>query len=370
MKKRTDGRYRTTIVIGKKEDGTSIKKYIYGRTQKELQEKKQEAIEYYIKGNKKYIFKSFGEYAVNWYEIRKKPFISEVSQRSYRTVMNNHVLPTFGNRNISAITSMDVQKYLNELGKTKSMSLLYKVRDALVSIFDGAIQDGFIAVNPAKHINLRGKQKKEKHILTEDERKILEKACKSHEDNLIIAVMYYTGMRSGEARALRWEHISMIDQTITIKAAAKETTLGRVKIGKPKTESSIRKIPLPEPLFEILEEKRLSRKSEYVLMDKEISRPITYNYFIKRYNKIMTDIGLTNNGVPIITPHGLRHNMATMFWENGFDPFTSAKLLGHKSIKTTLDTYTHLSEKGMENASRQVNELFRGSEEGQKNTPC
>ena len=72
--------------------------------------------------------------------------------------------------------------------------------------------------------------------------------------------------------------------------------------------------------------------------------------------------------VPLITPHTMRHNYITMCWENGFDVYVTQKLVGHKSIKTTMDIYTHLSNRQLEKAKAQVNLMF--SEGGQKNKSC
>ena len=71
---------------------------------------------------------------------------------------------------------------------------------------------------------------------------------------------------------------------------------------------------------------------------------------------------------PTITPHALRHNYITMCWENGFDVYLTQKLVGHKSIKTTMDVYTHLSSKQMEKAKEQVEKMFFSSV--QKNKSC
>ena len=62
---------------------------------------------------------------------------------------------------------------------------------------------------------------------------------------------------------------------------------------------------------------------------------------------------------PLITPHVMRHNYITMCWESGIDVYTTMKLVGHKSIKTTMDLYTHLSNKPMKAAREQVQKMFR-----------
>lgn len=59
-----------------------------------------------------------------------------------------------------------------------------------------------------------------------------------------------------------------------------------------------------------------------------------------------------------ITPHCIRHNYATVCWERGIDPYTTMRLMGHSSIKTTMDIYTHLNERQMARISQKIDGLF------------
>ena len=59
-----------------------------------------------------------------------------------------------------------------------------------------------------------------------------------------------------------------------------------------------------------------------------------------------------------ITPHCIRHNYATVCWEQGLDPYTTMRLMGHSSIKTTMDIYTHLNERQMDRISQKIEGLF------------
>ena len=59
-----------------------------------------------------------------------------------------------------------------------------------------------------------------------------------------------------------------------------------------------------------------------------------------------------------ITPHCIRHNYATVCWERGIDPYTTMRLMGHSSIKTTMDIYTHLNERQLAQISQKIEGLF------------
>ena len=69
---------------------------------------------------------------------------------------------------------------------------------------------------------------------------------------------------------------------------------------------------------------------------------------------------------PMITPHALRHNYITMCWENGFDPYETMKLVGHASITTTMNIYTHLSEAQMAKTAAKLDDMFAGPRVAQK----
>lgn len=61
---------------------------------------------------------------------------------------------------------------------------------------------------------------------------------------------------------------------------------------------------------------------------------------------------------PVITPHAIRHNYATMCWENGIDPYTAMRLMGHSSIKTTMDIYTHLNDAQFQKMAEKIEVMF------------
>lgn len=360
MKKQKSGLYRTRIKVGDDPTGKSIYKYVSGKTKKELEENKQAAIEKHLTG-KAPDKMLFGTYALQWFEIRKKPFLAKGTQNLYRSALNRRILPEFADRNLRAITAMQVQKFLNDLAMTGlSTSRISTIRNIMVSIFECAAQDGYITVNPAKHMRVGGTPTKDKHVLTPEERQTIERICATHEDGLILALLYYTGMRCGEARALQWKNVDLKARIIHIEASLKQDD--KSYVGDTKTKSSVRDIPILSPLYTLLTSIPRGMPETFVIHTKgDPGKPILADSFRIRYSNIMYAAGLAevipeeergNKQVkyrPIITPHGFRHNFTTMCWESGtLDAFVTAKLLGHSSIKTTMDTYTHLSEKGFE----------------------
>lgn len=369
MKKQSDGRYRAKILLGRDSTGKPVYKYLSGRSKRELEEKKKEAIRYFREGDRTSDLMPFGSYAIDWYEIRKKPFLSMGTRRLYACVLNRHLIPEFGERNISAINAMQVQAYLNSLSDKYSASRINTIRNILVALFECALQDGYVTRNPARHMRIGGTPEKEQRTFTREERTRIEQTCATHEDGLLLALLYYTGMRGGEARALKWKNVDLRSRIIHIDSAIKQDN--GTYIGKTKTESSVRDVPIVDPLLNLLKRGPIGMPDTFVLHNTTNDKPIKYLLFRIRYANLMHAAGLateippenrTNKMLkyePIVSPHAFRHNMATMCWESGtIDAFTAAKILGHSSIKTTMDTYTHLSEAAKQTTLGNLNSLY------------
>ena len=73
-----------------------------------------------------------------------------------------------------------------------------------------------------------------------------------------------------------------------------------------------------------------------------------------------TEYDIRHQWRAVITPHALRHNYITMCWEHGLDPYETMKLVGHTSIKTTMDVYTHLSEAQLVKTASKLDNMFAG----------
>ena len=370
-KKQKSGLYRTKIKIGVDADGKDVLKYISAKTKRELEQRRQEVIDYYICGTGLAADRLFGEYAVEWYRVRKAPTVSPASRESYRTALNKEILPIFGDRNLRAIRPIELQEFMyNFAGCSQTkITIIYAT---LRGIFSSACQDRILQISPAAYLKKpSAKSAAEKRALTEDERSALELTCKADPNGAYLAVMYYLGVRPGEARGLQWgdfdwsASVVHIQRDIDYKAGA--------SIGALKTVKSRRYIPIPDPLREILYPLRNSADA-FLFCGEISSAPLAKTTAERIWVELMLAAGMVapvadgeNNYrkcdirsrvKPIITPHTLRHNYITLCWESGIDPYTTMKLVGHTSIKTTMDIYTHLSELQMEKAKHQVKEMF------------
>ena len=202
--KQKSGLYRTKVKIGVDADGKDINKWISAKTKRELEEEKRKVIAYYITGTGVAADRMFGEYAVEWYKVRKEPFVSESSRNSYRTMLNKHIIPEFGNRNMRAIKSVEIQKFINKF-EGKSKSQITCAMTTMQAIFAAAKLDRLVTVNPAENLRRpNATPPVEKTAFTDAERAKMMEVMATHEHGRYLAVMYYTGARPGEVRGLQW----------------------------------------------------------------------------------------------------------------------------------------------------------------------
>lgn len=363
--------YRSKVKIGVDQDGKPINKWIQGRTRAELQAAREAVIAKYITGETLADDRLFGDYASEWYRVRKAPFISPSSRESYRTALNKDLFPVLAERNLRAITPLELQELVNRY-EGKSKSKITDVIATLRGVFRSALADRILATDPtAGLVRPRAKPTAEKLTLTPEQRAALESVCRTHPDGHYLALLYYLGCRPGEARGIQWGDIDWdlrlvkIERDIDYKAGGAP--------GELKNRASYRPVPLPEPLMAILRPLRGLPDTYIAHGVHGADRPLSKSTADRTWVRLMEAAGLTvpapqpnrfdpsdprHDLRPLITPHALRHNYITMCWENGFDPYETMKLVGHASIKTTMDIYTHLSEAQMARTAVKLDSMF------------
>lgn len=377
--KQKSGLYRTKIKIGVDQNGNDIVKWISGKTKRELEEARKQVEDQYIFNVNQRDDRIFGEFAVEWFAVRKRPGLSASSVEAYRTALNVHILPVFGERMLRSITPIDLQEFINGFAGS-STTKITMIQSTLKGIFTAAYDDRILMYDPSIHLKKpTARETTEKRALTPDERMRVESVCETHEDGLYLALLYYLGVRPGEARGLQWGDIDWeegfvhVQRDIDYKAGS--------AAGKLKTKSSDRVLPLPQKLAAILWPRK-SRPDRFILTGPVSGGALSKSSAERAWVRLMVACdmaeavpdedrpqrvaGKDNRDArdlrklykPIITPHTMRHNYATMCWENNIDVYSAMRLLGHSSIKTTMDIYTHLTNSQLDKMSEMVDDMF------------
>lgn len=182
------------------------------------------------------------------------------------------------------------------------------------------------------------------HIFsTAEQEKLYQYLCLNLNNyNVGILLCLFTGIRIGEVCALRWEDISIQEKTIYIHQTMQriqsrnEDKKTKVIISTPKSQCSIRIIPLPDNLVEIIS-KCTVKKTGYFLTgsDNKFVEPRTMQ---NHFKKVLQENSITDTNF-----HSLRHTFATRCIELGFDVKSLSEILGHASVNITMNRYVHPS---------------------------
>ena len=370
--KNSAGKYRGRVQIGVDKDGKPINKYVCASTMRELEEKKNEIRHHYISGEPIRDDLLLYQYAEEWYKVKKEPFISDASRGAYRSMLTKHILPAFGLRHLRAIRATELQTFVNTFaGFSKSQITI--VIGILKGIMKGAYADGIIERDPSVSlIRPKAKKKESRRALTPKENENVLVTIDRHPDGLLLAVLYYCGLRRGEALGLRWEDFDFENGTIHIQRDI--DFIGSVSHdGALKTEAANRYVPIPEELRAMLLPVR-ALPGTYVFHNAD-GKPLSQSSFKRKWLSLMEDCycvqdrevdentdrptDIRKRLKPTLTPHYFRHNYITMLYEGGIDPLVAMKIVGHTDYQTTANIYTHLSEETMRRASVNLDDVFQ-----------
>lgn len=380
-KKQKSGLYRTKIKIGVDANGNDILKYISAKTKRELEQRRQEVVAYYIDGTGLEGDVLFGEYATKWFTNIKKPELSPSSLASYRSMLNKHVFPAFGTRNLRAIKAFDLQIWLNGFaGESKTTIAL--ALTIIRNIFASATADRILSINPAAALKAPKAGKVEtRRSLTDEESHKVEQIIAQHPHGDYMACLYYLGVRAGEARGLMWgdfdwqNNIVHIQRDIDFKASA--------QAGELKTEAAYRDIPIPEELRAKLWPLR-GHPNAYLFVGQQSGKPWSKATAERIWLDMMKSVDLVKDRdgqnwknpdircrlTATITPHYLRHNYITKCWEAGIDPMITMRIVGHADYRTTANIYTHLTQDHLARSREDLNNAFAARKVAQFQIIC
>lgn len=361
------------FVAGRKADGKLNRKSVYGSTRKEVKEKMTKALAKIQ--DKTFIDKNNTTIAELGKEIIDDKFnanlIIEVTYLRNLETFSHIENSNIGNRKIQEITVSELKDFLNS--KTNyANSNIEKIYNMLGNIFKEAIKRNIILRNPLLNVVKPKSTKKDKVIraLTIEEQKAFESNIKNDPYKNIFLIALHTGMRVGEILSLKPQDIDFKENIIDINSTLTKTQTGKVKIGDTtKTYTSTRKIPITVILKPVLENSLsnyIPNKNNLLFchLNGDLISPSTINIHFKKICKNANiniiikpkkkkdkkgNIKYVNLKTSNVNTHMLRHTYATRCIEAGVSAPVLQKLLGHKDISTTINTYTTIFNKFKQN---------------------
>jgi len=364
IRKRKGGRWEGRYTVGHDPDtGKQIFKNVLGRSQTEVKEKLTKAIQdtqgIDVIRAEEY---TVAEWVNTWFELYSEPHVRESTALYYQSMIKYHVIPYIGEIKLRKLTAMDVQKLYRDLAdhgrvreaqkKTQpglSSTGVRGVHMMLHNCLDQAVKERLIAFNPTEACKIPKIQKKEMKVLQPDD---VSKYLKAAEKRGVLAMFYLelsTGIRKGELTALLWSDLDIEKKTISVSKQAYYNG-GEVKIIRPKTANSIRKISIAQEVVDLLvEEHKKHPDSEAMFPSTRTGEMFFPDSVVNLHKKILKDAGLEH-----FRFHDLRHTFATLALQNGVDVKTVSSMLGHYNAGFTLTTYAHATRQMQEDAAQRM----------------
>ena len=381
IRKRKDGRWEGRYTAGyDPESGKRIIKNVLGKTQAEVKEKLKAAIsesqkldvskagtytvsswmktwyEVYAEPHIRPNTKSYtlGAWIKLWYEVYAEPRLREKTKDYCLNYINNHIIPELGNTPLEKLTTIQIQKFYNDLQKSgriqrythiklkdKGLSTraVLGIHTLLNNCLEQAVAERLLLTNPAKGCRLPKLKKREMKILPED--KIGPYLAEAERHGLLAAfyLELTTGLRRGELLALLWTDLDVENMTISVSKQVNRIN-GELVVSQPKTSNSIRKLAIPQRAVELLVEEHAKHPhSPYLFVSPKTGTMFDSDSFRHTHKKILKAIGAEN-----IRFHDIRHTFATLSLKYGVDVKTLSSALGHYDAGFTLSTYTHATE--------------------------
>ena len=247
-KKRSDGRYCKQIVIGYSPDGKRKVKSIYAKTIRELEAKEVEIrhnINHGLFVENENI--TVEEWAFEWMNTYKNN-VEPATYNMYCNSVTKHIVPTIGNIPLLKLRPSHIQQFINNLtneGKYRTAEI-YKL--TVKQLIRRAVEEGLMNRDISGSLPAIKRNKDEKRILTERELLCINEANLSDRERLFLDVLYYTGVRRGEALALDITDIDKENKRLKIDQSL-DISNSKSTLKTPKSISSCREVPIPEPLF-------------------------------------------------------------------------------------------------------------------------
>ena len=288
---------------------------------------------------------------------------------SYRRVVETHLVPAFGSVRLVDLRREQVQRFADDLAaKGRSGQTIRNVLMPLRVLVRLALRDGLLAISPVEHLDLPASRGYREHVAeAADLPQLLhalgwatapehvggatryvpmlatdgsrEPSTHAALDRAAWALMFYAGLRAGEAQGLRWEDVDVKGGEVRVRQAWDDATR---QVVLPKSRKAQRSVPFPPPLADALEVLRAERADDpaaaFVLRSgSRDARPVTQRVIRVRAARAWQAAGLDT-----FTPHEARHTFGSIAAASGVQAWDLAELMGHTDPGMTANRYRHV----------------------------
>ncbi|MDI3536523.1 MAG: integrase [Eubacteriaceae bacterium] len=361
IRQRKDGTWEARYSNGyDPKTGKLIRKSIYGKTE-QIVRKKLTAISASIdcgdyKEPSKLTVSDWLNIWITDYALKLKP----LTIKSYKTQIDNHIIPALGKLKLSALAPHHIQKFYNKLDEEYSPKTVKNIHGVLHRGLQKAIELGYIRLNPAENCELSKVVKPKLKPMDKTAIPEFLAAIKGHQFENLYLIDLFTGLRQSEIIGLTWDCVDFEAGTIYVyrqyqklKGGYKWATLKNNKTRLIKPADLVMDTLKAEKILQ--NERRLKAGSgwsnpENFIFTNPLGTHMKHETVSKNYKKIVTGIGL-----PELRFHDLRHSFAVVSIQAGDDIKTVQENLGHHSAAFTMDTYAHVTDAMRKASSDRMN---------------
>jgi integrase len=317
---------------------------------------------------------SLSKYLEGWVENSIKPNRAMSTYRQYRWLIDQHIVPHLGKKRVEDVRRPDVQKLIalkatqlvqpkternqGSSGVKLSRNTLRLIRAVLHAAFNDAIRDGLASINPASHVELPKEAKKAPVSLKEAEvRTLLEIAANADMAEFWL-FLFLTGCRLAEASGLRWQDVDLAKRTARIQGQLQRVERTLQYLPGTKTNQT-RDLQLPDVLVSKLKELKSRQLVEGtsdpdgIVFLNPYGRRLDPKYVRDRLAELCRTAG-----VPVVSPHKIRHTAATLALGATGDLHAVQKMLGHSQISLTANLYGHGTAEAQRRLANALSEII------------
>ena len=301
-----------------------------------------------------------GDFLREWDAKYVSGLSSAKTRQNFKGAIDRHLIPALGSINLRKLSPLSVQGFVSDQLKAHSPATVKTYYSILRAALNDACDWGLLDKNPAQSIKVSVPRRRFEPWTDEQISLFLGnvkretspcKLCNKRHSRwyALFLALVSTGMRPGEALAIKWADVSLTKRQLTIRGTLTRTDDGGCEIEDPKTASATRTIPLPDALTQALRDLREHQKAveaktgikhELVFCQDNGKALWLHNLsqkMFRRYFKISDEASL-----PAIRLYDLRHCYASQFLQAGGNIRRLSEYLGHADPAFTLRTYAHL----------------------------
>lgn len=297
-----------------------------------------------------------------WFEEWLDTYKSDCKESTlnfYRNVYRRYISPVFGKSKVKDLKTTQIQRFTNRMAKDFSKTTASTVNFLLYDCLKQAKQLHMINVNPMSDTSVpRFKPQERKKALTADQVMQFMDYAKANKCSYysIYRMLSLTGCRIGEILGLEWDNVDFDAESIYIKQTLIYMPSTGFYFDEPKSDAGKRRIRMKKggELYNLLKARRVEQLEqrlkahgywkplkgfENLVFTTEVGTPHHDTNVRKRMKVLIERMREQGYDIPDFTPHTLRHCYATRALENGMQPKTLQKVLGHSTFQTTMDLY-------------------------------